>query len=271
MSGNENKISGGCILLARTLLQSSIMGKPPLYTKLWLWMLLQARYKDHGHLKRGQFKTSIEMMRDAMTYDIGYRPMKPTKKEIRSAYDFLMKGNMIGSMKVTHGMIITILNYDYYQDLRNYEGHHEGDDEGSSRGTIYNKEREKKGNILPEKISAEISSLQSKYSSDVLDQVFQAICSTRKSSHISDGIRLKILQSWKKYPVHQVEAGIRIYLDKECASQGKDEKYLLGIIRNQNCEPVRGMPDEPDQMIKKSSGSLMLDDHFRSRGYRIIS
>lgn len=136
MPGNENKISGGCILLARTLLQSSIMGKPPLYTKLWLWMLLQARYKDHGHLKRGQFKASIEMMRDAMAYYIGFRTMKPTKKEIRNAYDFLMKGNMISSTKVTHGMVVTIQNYDHYQELRNYGGHHEGDDDDVATGNV---------------------------------------------------------------------------------------------------------------------------------------
>jgi uncharacterized protein YneF (UPF0154 family) len=119
-------IPGGYILVARKLLESGIMEKPPLYAKMWLWMLLQASWKDHGKLKRGQFFTSIDRMRDAFSYRVGYRVVRPSEKEIRSAYDFLTKGGMIGTAKVTHGMIITILNYDYYQNILNYEGHTEG-------------------------------------------------------------------------------------------------------------------------------------------------
>jgi hypothetical protein len=52
--------------------------------------------------------------------------------------------------------------------------------------------------------------------------------------------------------VEQVEVGMRIYLDKGCADQGKGEKYLMGIIRNQKVE-------EPKE---QSTGSVLLDSYY---------
>ena len=40
------KINGGYILLARQTLHSEIMDKPPIYFKLWCWMLLKAAYQN---------------------------------------------------------------------------------------------------------------------------------------------------------------------------------------------------------------------------------
>ena len=141
-------IAGGYILLARKLLESGIMGMPHLFLKVWIYCLLNAVWKDHGNLKRGQLFTSIDRMRNALSYKVGYRLVRPTVKEIRVAYEFLAKGTMIGITKVTRGMIITVLNYDYYQDFHNYEGHNEGHAEGTSEGTLIKKERENEGNLF---------------------------------------------------------------------------------------------------------------------------
>ncbi len=134
-------ISGGYILFSRKLLKSGIMEKPPLYLKLWVWMLMKASYKDNGDLKRGQFFTTISEMQDVMSYKIGYRTERPTVKQIRCVYDFLTKGSMVVIMKVIHGMVITILNYDYYQDYKNYEGRNEGNTKGEV-GAQYQKRKE---------------------------------------------------------------------------------------------------------------------------------
>jgi uncharacterized phage protein (TIGR02220 family) len=140
----REKIAGGFILLARKTLGNGIMESPHLHLKLWVWILLQASWKDHGDLKRGQFFTSIDKMRDAMAYRVGNRLERPTKKQIRCAYESLRKGTRIDIAKVTHGMIITVLNYDHYQDWRNYEGHTEGHTEKSIKGTILRKKGLKK-------------------------------------------------------------------------------------------------------------------------------
>ena len=66
--------------------------------------------------------------------------------------------------------------------------------------------------------------------------VFDALRSTRKSNRIAESVLLSQLQKWERYPVVQVEAAIRTYLEKDYAGQGKAEAYLLGIIRNQKAE-----------------------------------
>lgn len=147
---SKDLIKGGYIIVARKIKKSGIFDKPPLFAKLWVWMLLQASFKDHGDLKRGQFFTTLERMRDAMSHKVGYRLEKPTIKEIRSATKFLTKHHMIGTTKVTHGMVVTILNYDYYQDFQNYEGHNEGHTEGHIEGTISRNKGSKERNTPSE-------------------------------------------------------------------------------------------------------------------------
>jgi hypothetical protein len=246
---NQKLIPGGYILLARKTLQSGIMEKPPSFLKLWIWMLMQASFKDHGNLKRGQFFTSYQRMRKAMAYKVGYRTVKPTIKEIRGVTKFLTKALMIVTTKVTHGLLITILNYDYYQKIQNYEGHNEGQSQGHNEGTILRKKGRKKG------ITPDLFLLQKRYDEKLIDRVFAAIASTRKSNKVADSVLLSQLQKWQRYPVDQVESGIRIYLDKGCADQGKREEYLLGIIRNQKVE----------ESAKQSTGSPLLDKYYEIR------
>lgn len=234
---NREKIPGGYIILSRKLLKSGIMEKPPLFLKLWVWMLLQASFKDHGDLKRGQFFTSLERMRKAMAYKVGYRKVLPTIKEIRGVTKFLTKARMMVTMKVIHGMVITILNYDYYQNLKNYEGHNEGQGEGHIKGTIPRKKGIKKG------ITPDFFSLKERYcDQDLIDRCFNAIRSTRKAGKVKDSILIAQLQKWERYPVEQVESGIQVYLDKDYAGQGKGESYLLGIIRNQKADQPAASP-----------------------------
>lgn len=77
-------------------------------------------------------------------------------------------------------------------------------------------------------------SLKKRYQNpSLIDQAFQAIAATRKSGKVAESILLAQLKRWERYPVKQVESGIHIYIEKDCAGQGKREDYLLGIIRNQ--------------------------------------
>lgn len=157
-------IAGGYILLSRKLIESTIMKKPPLYSKVWIWLLLNAYYKPHNGIERGQLVTSIPKIREAMSYMVGYRKEIPSYKQIRAVIEWLRnpyegehegqsKGTMIGTTKVTHGILIKISNYGLYQDPKNYEGHNEGYDEiptkelrREKRGhnNIYKKEKKEK-------------------------------------------------------------------------------------------------------------------------------
>jgi uncharacterized phage protein (TIGR02220 family) len=116
-------IPGGYVLLARKSLSSPLMDMTPLTVKLWHWMLLKASHKDHGNLKRGRLFTTIEEMRNAMSWKSGYRREKPSKDQIRSSYGALTEATMVTTTKTTRGMIITICNYHIYQDPSAYGAH----------------------------------------------------------------------------------------------------------------------------------------------------
>ncbi len=137
----EPLIPGGYILLSRKLLDSGIFEKPPLYIKVWIYLLSRAQYKEYKGLKKGQLWTSMPEIQKVCSYKVGYRTEMPSIKEIRDVIDWLrspgeghMKGAMIGTVRGTHGLLVTIYNYSTYQDSDNYEGRDEGTDENSAKG-----------------------------------------------------------------------------------------------------------------------------------------
>ena len=132
-------------MLSRQLLESEIMEKPPLFFKLWNWILLQANHRESkGQLQRGELVATLQDLIGVGGYRVGYRREHPTKKQVRAALDWFREQNMIKTRKTTRGMIITVLKYDLYQNPDNYkeppmkvrrrapEGHSEGHDEGHS-------------------------------------------------------------------------------------------------------------------------------------------
>lgn len=130
----------GYILESKTILDSAIWNKPPLYFKVWHYLLLKAQFKKNGNLDRGQLFTSIPEIAEACSYYVGFRKVTPTKKEVWCVLEFLRnpdegnddsngKGTMIETTKVTHGIIVTICNYNKYQNPSHYEGNTESDDE----------------------------------------------------------------------------------------------------------------------------------------------
>lgn len=136
----------GYILESRGILDSEIWSKPPLYFKVWHYLLLNAKFKDYGNLKRGQLFTSLNEIREACSYHVGYRKVTPSKQEIHRIIDWLRSSHeddtnvttkepMIRTTKVTHGMVITIVNYSLYQDSKNYERDGEQDNERTTKIT----------------------------------------------------------------------------------------------------------------------------------------
>lgn len=136
----------GYILESRQILESEIWKKPPIYFKVWHYLLLNAQYRDTGHLKRGQLFTTIDEIAENCSYKIGYRKIKPTRKEIWGVLEYLRsphernneadtKGTMIVTTKVTHGLIVTICNYNKYQDPKKYEGNNESNNEADTKVT----------------------------------------------------------------------------------------------------------------------------------------
>lgn len=141
---NAPLIPGGFILLSRKLIESEIWKKPPLYLKVWVYLLLRAQHAPYKKLHRGQLRTSIPEIQAACSWYIGFRKVTPTKAQIFQVLEWLRYPNgktsrnsyvqnherdatstMIATLKGTHGLLVTIDKYDFYQDPKNYEGNTE--------------------------------------------------------------------------------------------------------------------------------------------------
>lgn len=126
----------GYILLHRQAIDSTIWNKPPLYWKVWSYLLFKAQHSDYKQLKRGQLFISIPDIIEALKYKVGARTERHTKDQIFQVIEFLRKPNeggnesnakatMITTTKATHGMVITILNYNELQSNTKIESNGE--------------------------------------------------------------------------------------------------------------------------------------------------
>ena len=259
-------IPGGGFTVARKLFRSKIWFKPPHYVKVWIWIIGRASYtdfqKDGRQRKKGEFVTTYDEIIKATAYYKNRQHIFPTIKQIRVILKWLEAEGMISvkplksepcrtgadtraDTRAYIGLKIVVINYGSYQDLENYKGR-DKDRDFSVQG-----QNNKKGKRKDKK-TPDFFSLKNRYpNQDLIDQVFRAIASTRKYGKVSDSILYTQLKKWAPYPVEQVEAGIRIYLDKDYAGQGKREEYLMGIIRNQNGDKSQHqqhqVPNSPKQ------------------------
>jgi len=123
------KINGGYILLARTLTQNELWGKPPYYIKLWVWLLLKCNHadvKNNGHsYNRGEALVTLEETIENSKFTVGWRTEKITKNQAWNFYEDLRKATMITTRKTTKGMFVKVLKYNEFQDPSNYEDNNE--------------------------------------------------------------------------------------------------------------------------------------------------
>lgn len=165
----DNYIPGGYILISRRLIDSEIWEKPPLYLKVWIYILSKARHRADKGFERGELLISIPELQEACSHKIGFRKETPTKKQIFNILEFLRNpydGNddshtsatMIGTTKTTRGLVVKVHNYNVYQDPKNYERNNEGNaernDSGTAKGTTgehYTQELEELKNSKNEK------------------------------------------------------------------------------------------------------------------------
>lgn len=218
----------GWILLHCKLIDSRVFQNEGLL-KVWIWCLLKANHEEawvpvktgkgkiEVHLKPGQFifgrKSAAKELK-----------MKPST--VRNRILKLKKFGNLDIQSDTQYSIITIINWEVYQKVIIKRGHPDRTAKGHPKDT--NNNDNNNNNITPD-----IFSLRKRYSNQkLIDRVFATIASTRKSNKVADSVLLAQLQKWERYPIEQVESAIHTYLNKDYASQGKREDYLLGIIRN---------------------------------------
>jgi len=117
-------IPGGYILQPRCIDDSDIMNEPPVVRELWIYLLRRVNYKD-GKFPRGTNFFQLATIQDALCWYQGFRKRYYSKPQLSKSLWRLYERNMIATQKATRGVIVTILNYDYYQDPNNYESNDE--------------------------------------------------------------------------------------------------------------------------------------------------
>lgn len=119
------KIKGGYYIKARKIQESDIAFAPPHVREIWDWLLKEANHADNGKIKRGQTVRTYKDIQEGLHWMVGYRKETYKKWQCEIAMKYLTKQQMITTTKTTRGLIITICNYDIYQNPKNYESHNE--------------------------------------------------------------------------------------------------------------------------------------------------
>ena len=157
-------IPGGSFLIARKIFKSKIWLKPPFYLKTFLWIFGNANYSDrqkHGYsYKRGELITTYDEIIKGVSYYHNRHHTLPTLKQIRRILEWLetevmiivqpLRNNELGLTRADPraqtrayvGIRIIVVNYDTYQDIKNYKGRHKGRP-SAQQGHNTNKEQER--------------------------------------------------------------------------------------------------------------------------------
>ena len=118
-------IPGGYYIKARKIQESDIALAPPNVRELWDWLIKEANHKDVKIggiiIKRGQLIRTINDMRNGLRWKIGYRFQMYNEDSMKNAMRWLRKHHMVTCTKTPVGSVITVCNYDIYQNPKNYD------------------------------------------------------------------------------------------------------------------------------------------------------
>lgn len=132
----KRKIKRGYYIKARCITESEIAHKPPYVREIWDLLLREANHSGkrvYGRLiKRGQCFINYNEILDKLHWRIGWRKKQYSKNDCEATMKFLRSRAMIHTKKTTRGLIVTLRNYDYYQNPKNYEAYNEAYNENYS-------------------------------------------------------------------------------------------------------------------------------------------
>ena len=115
------QIKGGYVMIARKIDSSSIAESPPYAREIWLYLIRSANHKNNSICKRGQTVRRYIDIREALKWYVGYRKCMYSVTQCENAMKLLVKAKMITKTRTTRGLLITICNYDIYQNPKSYE------------------------------------------------------------------------------------------------------------------------------------------------------
>ena len=179
----DDRVDGGAILLARQVFESDIfVYKPAIWFKIWVYILGHVFWKEKGRLKRGQGYFTYKKMMDATG---------ATRDQVKHLLGYLREVSMVHTQKAPHGLVLTVLNYDRYQDFNSYSSPNKSPTEALSKPdrSLTTKEEGKKGNESNNKYIADFNNFKQAYpkdrweKNDYCKMKFMALCKQGKVDH----------------------------------------------------------------------------------------
>ena len=159
----------GYILQPRCIKDSWIAHAPPVTRETWSYLLRNACFVEKKYngftLKRGQLFRSYQQIREDLRWYKGCTIERYTVDQMKHCMKALMNHQMITLTKAPRGNVITICNYDYYQDPGNYESTGERSSSPPANApavhqqspAIIKEGEERKNNNMPQKCGKTIS------------------------------------------------------------------------------------------------------------------
>ena len=121
----ENKIPEGYYIKARIIKNKAISHAPPHIREIWDYCLREANHSQTKYgkytINRGQLFRSYKDIQDSLAWFIGWRKEVYNENQMKGAMKYLRDNQMITTRKQLGGVLITVLNYDFYNDPKNYE------------------------------------------------------------------------------------------------------------------------------------------------------
>jgi hypothetical protein len=155
--GADTIIRKGFILKARKIEDSDIAHAPPHVREIWDLILRKANFRDRTcgrtTIRRGQWLTTYEEIQELLHWRIGFRKMTYSRWQIEWAMKKLRVWVMIATRKATRGLFITVVNYDFYQCLDNYDCHNERHNDCHNDATGQRRNGRRKEELTPRPLS----------------------------------------------------------------------------------------------------------------------
>ena len=153
---HRRHIAGGHIKVARRLKESAIWLQDPHYLRLWTYLLLSVRWDEKPIQKgsitigRGQVLKSFRRIADDNEWRENRALKKWSTSRVKRMLDWLSENEMVSLQGTEVGTLITVLNFNDYQDPETYrlEPGTQSERSRNAVGTIERRGRRGKKRIL---------------------------------------------------------------------------------------------------------------------------
>ena len=109
---NEIYIPDGYVVWARKVIDSKIFcEKPAIWFKIWFYLISRVNHRKTGQYTRGSALISYNQIIQATN---------ASKGQVDKCFRWLRSVDMVSTHRSTRGMVVTIRNYNIYQDPKNY-------------------------------------------------------------------------------------------------------------------------------------------------------